>query len=123
MPGAMLLVGWGLCLKPLPVQQLPWEPTSLLKRYRVSGCRGLPHQPGGSGDAPAEVALPLLVQAVCHVLLGRDGQAQGIALQDGTEVRSKLVLSNASPQITFLELVPRVQYTWGWYRLAVVASP
>ncbi|KFV42737.1 Pyridine nucleotide-disulfide oxidoreductase domain-containing protein 2, partial [Tyto alba] len=49
-------------------------------------------------------------QAVCHVLLGRDGRAQGIALQDGTEVRSKLVLSNASPQITFLELIPQV---WG----------
>ncbi|XP_056351082.1 pyridine nucleotide-disulfide oxidoreductase domain-containing protein 2 isoform X4 [Oenanthe melanoleuca] len=46
-------------------------------------------------------------KAVCHVLLGRDGEAQGVALQDGTEVRSKLVLSNASPQITFLELVPQ----------------
>ncbi|XP_067995678.1 pyridine nucleotide-disulfide oxidoreductase domain-containing protein 2 isoform X4 [Melanerpes formicivorus] len=48
-------------------------------------------------------------KAVCHVLLGRDGQAQGIALQDGTEVRSKLVLSNASPQVTFLELIPQEQ--------------
>uniref|UniRef100_A0A8C3DR84 Pyridine nucleotide-disulphide oxidoreductase domain 2 n=1 Tax=Corvus moneduloides TaxID=1196302 RepID=A0A8C3DR84_CORMO len=48
-------------------------------------------------------------KAVCHVLLGRDGEAQGVALQDGTEVRSKLVLSNASPQITFLELIPQEQ--------------
>ncbi|KAM9232950.1 pyridine nucleotide-disulfide oxidoreductase domain-containing protein 2 [Leptosomus discolor] len=48
-------------------------------------------------------------KAVCHVLLGRDGQAQGVALQDGTEVRSKLVLSNASPQVTFLELIPQEQ--------------
>ncbi|XP_009701492.1 PREDICTED: pyridine nucleotide-disulfide oxidoreductase domain-containing protein 2, partial [Cariama cristata] len=48
-------------------------------------------------------------KAVHHVLLGRDGRAQGIALQDGTEVRSKLVLSNASPQITFLELTPQEQ--------------
>ncbi|KFP32277.1 Pyridine nucleotide-disulfide oxidoreductase domain-containing protein 2, partial [Colius striatus] len=48
-------------------------------------------------------------KAVCHVLLGRDGRAQGVALQDGTEVRSKLVLSNASPQITFLELLPQEQ--------------
>ncbi|KAM6391253.1 pyridine nucleotide-disulfide oxidoreductase domain-containing protein 2 isoform 1-T1 [Pluvialis apricaria] len=46
-------------------------------------------------------------KAVCHVLLGRDGRAQGVVLQDGTEVRSKLVLSNASPQITFLELTPQ----------------
>uniref|UniRef100_A0A8C5TMK9 Pyridine nucleotide-disulfide oxidoreductase domain-containing protein 2 n=1 Tax=Malurus cyaneus samueli TaxID=2593467 RepID=A0A8C5TMK9_9PASS len=48
-------------------------------------------------------------KAVRHVLLGRDGQAQGVVLQDGTEVRSKLVLSNASPQITFLELTPQEQ--------------
>ncbi|XP_009072809.1 PREDICTED: LOW QUALITY PROTEIN: pyridine nucleotide-disulfide oxidoreductase domain-containing protein 2 [Acanthisitta chloris] len=48
-------------------------------------------------------------KAVCHVLLGRDRQVQGVALQDGTEVRSKLVLSNASPQITFLELIPQEQ--------------
>ncbi|KAM9612457.1 pyridine nucleotide-disulfide oxidoreductase domain-containing protein 2 isoform 3-T3 [Morphnus guianensis] len=48
-------------------------------------------------------------KAVCHVLLGRDGRAQGVTLQDGTEVRSKLVLSNASPQITFLELIPQEQ--------------
>ncbi|XP_056208549.1 pyridine nucleotide-disulfide oxidoreductase domain-containing protein 2 isoform X2 [Falco biarmicus] len=46
---------------------------------------------------------------VCHVVLGKDGQAQGVLLQDGTEVRSKVVLSNASPQITFLELVPQEQ--------------
>uniref|UniRef100_A0A8C3ULK3 Pyridine nucleotide-disulfide oxidoreductase domain-containing protein 2 n=1 Tax=Catharus ustulatus TaxID=91951 RepID=A0A8C3ULK3_CATUS len=37
------------------------------------------------------------------------GAAQGVVLQDGTEVRSKLVLSNASPQITFLELIPQEQ--------------
>ncbi|XP_040463224.1 pyridine nucleotide-disulfide oxidoreductase domain-containing protein 2 isoform X3 [Falco naumanni] len=48
-------------------------------------------------------------QMVCHVVLGKDGQAQGVLLQDGTEVRSKVVLSNASPQITFLELVPQEQ--------------
>uniref|UniRef100_A0A8C5NHZ2 Pyridine nucleotide-disulfide oxidoreductase domain-containing protein 2 n=1 Tax=Junco hyemalis TaxID=40217 RepID=A0A8C5NHZ2_JUNHY len=35
--------------------------------------------------------------------------ARGVVLQDGTEVRSKLVLSNASPQITFLELIPQEQ--------------
>ncbi|XP_033371693.1 pyridine nucleotide-disulfide oxidoreductase domain-containing protein 2 isoform X7 [Parus major] len=48
-------------------------------------------------------------KAVCHVLLGREGEVQGVVLQDGTEVRSKLVLSNASPQITFLELIPQEQ--------------
>ncbi|XP_019473270.1 pyridine nucleotide-disulfide oxidoreductase domain-containing protein 2 isoform X8 [Meleagris gallopavo] len=57
-------------------------------------------------------------QAVCRVLLGTDGQAQGVVMQDGTEVRSKVVLSNASPQLTFLELTPQV---WGhhstWHRV------
>uniref|UniRef100_A0A8C3PT95 Pyridine nucleotide-disulfide oxidoreductase domain-containing protein 2 n=1 Tax=Calidris pygmaea TaxID=425635 RepID=A0A8C3PT95_9CHAR len=46
-------------------------------------------------------------KAVSRVLLGKDGRAQGVVLQDGTEVRSKLVLSNASPHITFLELTPQ----------------
>ncbi|XP_065602506.1 pyridine nucleotide-disulfide oxidoreductase domain-containing protein 2 isoform X2 [Cyrtonyx montezumae] len=48
-------------------------------------------------------------QAVCRVLLGTDGRAQGVVLQDGVEVRSKVVLSNASPQLTFLELTPQEQ--------------
>lgn len=43
-------------------------------------------------------------------------------LQDGTEVRSKLVLSNASPQITFLELVPQVWSAWGWWGLGMLES-
>ncbi|XP_052655772.1 pyridine nucleotide-disulfide oxidoreductase domain-containing protein 2 [Harpia harpyja] len=59
--------------------------------------------------AAAQGAHIFAEKAVCHVLLGRDGRAQGVTLQDGTEVRSKLVLSNASPQITFLELIPQEQ--------------
>ncbi|XP_066179857.1 pyridine nucleotide-disulfide oxidoreductase domain-containing protein 2 isoform X1 [Sylvia atricapilla] len=72
---------------------------------------------GGMGALSQAIALAATARgahifaekAVCHVLLGRDGEAQGVALQDGTEVRSKLVLSNASPQITFLELIPQEQ--------------
>lgn len=80
-------------------------------------------QPAGTGNALGEVLFPLSAQAVSHVLLGRDGQAQGIVLQDGTEVRSKLVLSNASPQITFLELIPQVWGAGGWWGLGMTASP
>lgn len=40
------------------------------------------------------------------------GHVQGVVLQDGSEVRSKVVLSNASPQITFLKLTPQVR-PWG----------
>lgn len=46
---------------------------------------------------------------VARVLLGPRGDAQGVVLQDGTEVKSKLVLSNASAQLTFLQLVPPEQ--------------
>ncbi|KAM8806130.1 pyridine nucleotide-disulfide oxidoreductase domain-containing protein 2 [Eudromia elegans] len=46
---------------------------------------------------------------VSRVLLGWDGRARGVALQDGMEVTSRVVLSNASPQRTFLELAPREQ--------------
>lgn len=76
----------------------------------MSGRGELPGQSAGGGGALGEVLSPLPAQVVCQVLLGRNGQVQGVALQDGTEVRSKLVLSNASPQITFLELTPQV---WG----------
>ena len=95
----------------------------MLRRYGMSEHGELRGRPAGSGDALGEVLSPPPVQAVCHVLLGRDGRAQGIALQDGTEVRSKLVLSNASPQITFLELTPQVRGARGWQGLGVVASP
>ncbi|XP_043845579.1 pyridine nucleotide-disulfide oxidoreductase domain-containing protein 2 isoform X2 [Dromiciops gliroides] len=44
---------------------------------------------------------------VDKVQVNSNGQVQGVVLKDGTEVRSKLVLSNASPQITFLKLVPQ----------------
>jgi phytoene dehydrogenase-like protein len=36
----------------------------------------------------------------------RDGRARGVILDDGTEIRAKLVLSNADPKRTFLGMVP-----------------
>jgi phytoene dehydrogenase-like protein len=35
----------------------------------------------------------------------RDGRARGVVLEDGTEIRAKVVLSNADPKRTFLTLV------------------
>ncbi|EPQ19695.1 Pyridine nucleotide-disulfide oxidoreductase domain-containing protein 2 [Myotis brandtii] len=35
------------------------------------------------------------------------GRVRGVVLQDGSEVRSKVVLSNAEPQTTFLKLTPQ----------------
>ncbi|XP_015671768.1 pyridine nucleotide-disulfide oxidoreductase domain-containing protein 2 [Protobothrops mucrosquamatus] len=46
-------------------------------------------------------------KAVSHILLSSDKKVQGVCLQDGTEVKSRLVLSNASPRHTFLELTPQ----------------
>lgn len=43
------------------------------------------------------------------VLVSNEGRVQGVVLQDGSEVRSKVVLSNASPQATFLKLTPQVR--------------
>lgn len=42
-----------------------------------------------------------------RVQVNSEGRVQGVVLQDGEEVRSKVVLSNASPQITFLKLTPQ----------------
>ena len=36
----------------------------------------------------------------------RNGKARGVVLEDGTEIRSRIVLSNADPKRTFLKMVP-----------------
>uniref|UniRef100_H0X8I0 Pyridine nucleotide-disulfide oxidoreductase domain-containing protein 2 n=2 Tax=Otolemur garnettii TaxID=30611 RepID=H0X8I0_OTOGA len=46
-------------------------------------------------------------KAVAKVQVSSDGCVRGVVLRDGTEVRSKVVLSNASPQVTFLKLAPQ----------------
>ncbi|KAK2824291.1 hypothetical protein Q5P01_021466 [Channa striata] len=44
---------------------------------------------------------------VGQVLVGSDGAAKGVVLKDGTELHSKVVLSNATPHVTFKNLVPQ----------------
>ncbi|KAM4636689.1 pyridine nucleotide-disulfide oxidoreductase domain-containing protein 2 [Discoglossus pictus] len=46
-------------------------------------------------------------KAVEQILVDDSGKAAGVLLQDGTEVHSKIVLSNASPHHTFLKLTPQ----------------
>jgi len=41
---------------------------------------------------------------VAHIDV-RDGRARGVALEDGTEIRARVVLSNADPKRTFLKMV------------------
>ncbi|KAM3863337.1 pyridine nucleotide-disulfide oxidoreductase domain-containing protein 2 [Diretmus argenteus] len=44
---------------------------------------------------------------VGQVLVGSDGAATGVVLKDGTEIHSKVVLSNATPYVTFKKLTPQ----------------
>jgi phytoene dehydrogenase-like protein len=42
--------------------------------------------------------------SVAHIDV-RDGRARGVVLEDGTEIRARIVLSNADPKRTFLKMV------------------
>lgn len=53
------------------------------------------------------------LQTVTKVQVNSEGRVQGVTLQDGEEVRSRVVLSCASPQVTFLELTPQVRRVRG----------
>ncbi|KAM6916161.1 pyridine nucleotide-disulfide oxidoreductase domain-containing protein 2 [Xenentodon cancila] len=44
---------------------------------------------------------------VGQILVGSGGSARGVALKDGTEIRSEVVLSNATPYVTFKNLTPQ----------------
>ncbi|XP_023564640.1 pyridine nucleotide-disulfide oxidoreductase domain-containing protein 2 isoform X2 [Octodon degus] len=46
-------------------------------------------------------------KTVAKVQVNREGRVQGVVLQDGQEVKSRVVLSSASPQVTFLTLTPQ----------------
>lgn len=47
-------------------------------------------------------------QEVEQILVGSDGAARGVVLKEGTEIHSKVVLSNATPYVTFSKLTPQV---------------
>ncbi|GFN80432.1 pyridine nucleotide-disulfide oxidoreductase domain-containing protein 2 [Plakobranchus ocellatus] len=40
-------------------------------------------------------------------ILTRGSKAQGVVLVDGTEIKAKVVLSNATPKVTYLDLLPQ----------------
>ncbi|XP_047680945.1 pyridine nucleotide-disulfide oxidoreductase domain-containing protein 2 isoform X6 [Prionailurus viverrinus] len=60
-----------------------------------------------TSSATAHGASVFTEKAVAKVQVSSEGRVQGVVLQDGSEVRSKVVLSNASPQVTFLKLTPQ----------------
>lgn len=47
-----------------------------------------------------------LIQDVESILLDGSGRACGVRTTDGREVAAKLVLSNATPHVTFFKLLP-----------------
>lgn len=99
---------WEVSLSPLLIQHAPLEQISLLNRlgYYVSLCvlflvlyRLL---------CGWVLELPLYFQEVSQVLIGPGHIVNGVVLKDGTEVHSKVVLSNATPYVTFKRLTPQV---------------
>lgn len=53
------------------------------------------------------------------ILVDDNNSAKGVVLEDGTEVKSKMVLSNATPKVTFLDLLDEVSY--GILSVSIVA--
>lgn len=70
------------------------------------------HVMGGMGAitqalaaAGTKLGVEIITAASVAQIITRDGRACGVALEDGTEIRSRAVLSNADPKRTFLGLL------------------
>jgi phytoene dehydrogenase-like protein len=70
------------------------------------------HVVGGMGSITAAMAeaargfgVEIRTEAPVARIETRDGRARGVVLEDGTEIRARVVLSNADPKRTFLGLV------------------
>ena len=71
------------------------------------------HVMGGMGSitqalaaAGKKLGVEIRTSASVSQIMTRGGQATGVALEDGTEFRARVVLSNADPKRTFLGLLP-----------------
>jgi phytoene dehydrogenase-like protein len=78
--------------------------------HELQGFNG--HVIGGMGAISAALAgaarkrgVEIKTCAPVGRILARNGQVHGVALEDGTEIRAKRVVSNADPKRTFLGLV------------------
>lgn len=49
------------------------------------------------------------MQPVQSLLVTPGKEVRGVVLQDGQEIRSKIVLSNATAKVTFLDLLEKVR--------------
>jgi len=55
------------------------------------------------------VFVVVFVKPVHKILVGSGRAVEGVVLEDGTEIRSKTVLSNATAKVTFIDLIDKVQ--------------
>jgi phytoene dehydrogenase-like protein len=74
------------------------------------------HVMGGMGSitqalasAGRKLAVEIRTNAPVAQITVRDARAQGVILEDGTELHARIVLSNADPKRTFLKLVPETE--------------
>lgn len=51
----------------------------------------------------------MYTQPVQQITVDSDGKATGVALKDGTEIKARVVLSNATPKVTYLDLLEKVR--------------
>jgi phytoene dehydrogenase-like protein len=58
-------------------------------------------------DAAREAGAQIRTDAAVAKVVVRSGRAMGVVLHDGEEIQARVVLSNADPKRTFLELVAR----------------
>ncbi|XP_058437199.1 pyridine nucleotide-disulfide oxidoreductase domain-containing protein 2 isoform X5 [Marmota monax] len=98
--------------------QLP-SPGYVLLHHVMGGLEGIQgawgYVQGGMGALSEAIARSAIAhgasifteKTVARVQVNGEGHVRGVVLQDGLEVRSRVVLSSASPQITFLKLTPQ----------------
>jgi phytoene dehydrogenase-like protein len=70
------------------------------------------HVMGGMGSITSAMAqaatgfgAEIRTGAAVEQIVSRDGRVRGVALEDGTEIRARVVLSNADPKRTFLGMI------------------
>jgi phytoene dehydrogenase-like protein len=80
--------------------------------HQLQGFYG--HVMGGMGAftqalaaAGGELGVEIRTSAAVAQITTRNGRAHGVALENGTEIRSRMILSNADPKRTFLKMLPK----------------
>jgi len=57
-------------------------------------------------SAGGKLGVEIRTSAAVAQITTRSGRAHGVVLEDGTEIRARMILSNADPKRTFLKMLP-----------------